>query len=210
MHRRDVGSSDHQGNHIAQKRAGKKNLVRAEHQGPDKQTSSARLPLDKIPAFQTQFFHQCGDFTSVGRAILTQVNTRIAKLTRHPSTALEEAGTAPMTTAKPAVTGHVKAAPASSAVASIMVHVDWNAGSDERIRLAANLADRFGAVLMASPAGCRAASARPFPMPSLSSPRNARNGSARSSTAWVSAFARLRASLRCRPNGEGASTFRAK
>ena len=53
-----------------------------------------------------------------------------------------------MTTAKPAVTGHVKAAPASSAVASIMVHVDWNAGSDERIRLAANLADRFGAVLI--------------------------------------------------------------
>jgi nucleotide-binding universal stress UspA family protein len=29
-----------------------------------------------------------------------------------------------------------------------MVHVDWNAGSDERIRLAANLADRFGAVLI--------------------------------------------------------------
>jgi nucleotide-binding universal stress UspA family protein len=53
-----------------------------------------------------------------------------------------------MTTAKPAVTGHVKAAPASSAVASIMVHVDWNAGSDERIRLAANLADRFGSVLI--------------------------------------------------------------
>ena len=51
-----------------------------------------------------------------------------------------------MTIAKPAVTGHVKVAPASSAVASIMVHVDWNAGSDERIRLAANLADRFGAV----------------------------------------------------------------
>ena len=53
-----------------------------------------------------------------------------------------------MTTAKPAVSGHMKAAPASPAVASIMVHVDWNAGSDERIRLAANLADRFGAVLI--------------------------------------------------------------
>lgn len=37
---------------------------------------------------------------------------------------------------------------ASSGVASIMVHVDWNAGSDDRIRLAANLADRFGALLI--------------------------------------------------------------
>jgi hypothetical protein len=37
MRRRDVGSGDHQGNHIAQKRAGMKNLVRAEHQGRDKQ-----------------------------------------------------------------------------------------------------------------------------------------------------------------------------
>lgn len=37
---------------------------------------------------------------------------------------------------------------AASAVASIMVHVDWNAGSDDRIRLAANLADRFGALLI--------------------------------------------------------------
>ena len=37
---------------------------------------------------------------------------------------------------------------ASSAVASIMVHVDWNAGSDDRIRLAADLADRFGALLI--------------------------------------------------------------
>ena len=38
--------------------------------------------------------------------------------------------------------------PTSPAVASIIVHVDWNAGSDKRIRLAANLADRFGAVLI--------------------------------------------------------------
>jgi nucleotide-binding universal stress UspA family protein len=36
----------------------------------------------------------------------------------------------------------------SSAVASILVHVDWNTGSDDRIRLAANLADRFGALLI--------------------------------------------------------------
>ena len=53
-----------------------------------------------------------------------------------------------MTTAKPDVGAHVIGAPASPAVASIMVHVDWNAGSDERIRLAANLSDRFGAVLI--------------------------------------------------------------
>jgi len=53
-----------------------------------------------------------------------------------------------MTTAKPDVGAHVICASASRAVASIMVHVDWNAGSDERIRLAANLADRFGAVLI--------------------------------------------------------------
>ena len=53
-----------------------------------------------------------------------------------------------MTTAKPAVRAHVKATSASPAVASIMVHVDRNAGSDDRIRLAANLADRFGAVLI--------------------------------------------------------------
>ena len=26
------------------------------------------------PSFQTQFFHQCDDFSSVGQAILTQVN----------------------------------------------------------------------------------------------------------------------------------------
>ena len=53
-----------------------------------------------------------------------------------------------MTTAKPDVGAHVIGAPASRALASIMVHVDWNAGSDERIRLAADLSDRFGAVLI--------------------------------------------------------------
>jgi nucleotide-binding universal stress UspA family protein len=33
-------------------------------------------------------------------------------------------------------------------IASVMVHVDWDVGSDDRIRLASNLADKFGAVLI--------------------------------------------------------------
>ena len=49
---------------------------------------------------------------------------------------------------KAAVSGHVRANPSLPTLASIMVHVDWNAGSDERVRLAANLADSFGAVLI--------------------------------------------------------------
>jgi nucleotide-binding universal stress UspA family protein len=53
-----------------------------------------------------------------------------------------------MTTVKTAVSGRVEAKPRAPAPASIMVHVDWNAGSDARIRLAANLADKFGAVLI--------------------------------------------------------------
>ena len=53
-----------------------------------------------------------------------------------------------MTKVKSGVSDHGKATPTSPALATIMVHVDWNAGSDDRIRLAANLADRFGAVLI--------------------------------------------------------------
>src|SRR6185295_9480875 len=53
-----------------------------------------------------------------------------------------------MTTVKTAVSGRVEAKSRAPALASIMVHVDWNAGSDARIRLAANLADKFGAVLV--------------------------------------------------------------
>jgi len=49
-----------------------------------------------------------------------------------------------------AVAGHGHLGPKAvpTGIASIMVHVDFDRGSDDRIRIASDLADRFGAVLI--------------------------------------------------------------
>ena len=44
--------------------------------------------------------------------------------------------------------GHLSPKAAPRGIASIMVHVDFDSDFDDRIRIASDLADRFGAVLI--------------------------------------------------------------
>ena len=78
-------------------------------------------------------------------------------------------------------------------IASIMVHVDFDRGSDDRIRIASDLADRFGAVLIGVTGWVPGESLELGRVLRSNQPKLGSRGYQLSRIAWPNGFAALRA-----------------